>query len=296
MADIGADRLRALRETVAAFAGDSLVSRQEMLVILDAALDRGQAREELRAAAKMLNTHADKVPHALWALVSSMWQAEKTIYGHDAPPTDAEIAAHRGHWRCVVRRVPAMSRDALLGDAARLHREAVDAEGHDARWWALDTDDRPCPWPVALAEEIGRERVSLRVDDPSKDDTDEAHPAWWRGYNADKGELAQLADEAQAQARTTYKLQIVVPDELVEILDNHVARMSRLLPGAVISRSSIVREWLENAYPLMEKVLRDMETTRALPRRNPTSVTAVRRPGRPAPAATPKPAPKKRGR
>jgi hypothetical protein len=95
-----------------------------------------------------------------------------------------------------------------------------------------------------------------------------------------------------------YKLQIVVPDELIEILDNHVARMSRLLPSAVVSRSSIVREWLENAYPLMEKVLREMETTRVLPhpRRNPTSVTAVRRPGRPAPAATPKPAPKKRGR
>lgn len=204
MADIGADRLRALRETVAAFAGDSLVSRQEMLAILDAALDRGQAREDLRAAAKMLDTHADKVPQALWALVSSMWQAEKVIYGHDAPPTDAEIAAHRGHWRCVVRRVPAMSRDALLGDAARLHREAVDAEGHDARWWALDTDDRPCPWPVALAEEIGRERVSLRVDDPSKDDTDEAHPAWWRGYNADKGELACLTDVARAEARAAH--------------------------------------------------------------------------------------------
>lgn len=92
-----------------------------------------------------------------------------------------------------------------------------------------------------------------------------------------------------------YKLQIVVPDELIEILDDHVVRTSRLLPSAVISRSSIVREWLENAYPLMEQMLREMETTRALPRRNPT-MTPVRRPGRPAPAATPKPAPKKRGR
>lgn len=213
MADIGADRLRALRETVAGFTGDVLVDRQELLAILDAALDRGQAREELRAAAKMLDTHADKVPQALWALVSSMWQAEKAIYGHDAPPTDAEIAAHRGHWRCVVWRVPAMSRDALLGDAARMHREAVDAEGHDARWWALDTNDRPCSWPVALADEIGRERISFRVDDPSKDDTDEAHPAWWRGYNADKGELAQMADEANARAVHASALVILLKAE-----------------------------------------------------------------------------------
>lgn len=92
-----------------------------------------------------------------------------------------------------------------------------------------------------------------------------------------------------------HKLQIVVPDELVEILDDHVVRMSRLLPGAAISRSSIVREWLEHAYPRMEELLRQMESTRALPQRPAPRVTLVRRPGRPSPQA-PKPVPKKRGR
>ncbi len=48
--------------------------------------------------------------------------------------------------------------------------------------------------------------AQLAADDPAKDDTDEAHPAWWRGYNADKGELAHRADFESASARTARAL------------------------------------------------------------------------------------------
>ena len=53
------------------------------------------------------------------------------------------------------------------------------------------------PTRAEMAAEIARIR-----DDPEKDDTDEAHPAWWRGYNADKGELGHIASTAQSEART----------------------------------------------------------------------------------------------
>jgi len=46
--------------------------------------------------------------------------------------------------------------------------------------------------------------MSDTTDDPMRDGTDEAHPAWWRGYNADKGEIAHAADTARAEARTAH--------------------------------------------------------------------------------------------
>jgi hypothetical protein len=60
---------------------------------------------------------------------------------------------------------------------------------------------------LVAAVRIARTVIALwgrvrAVDDPAKDDTDEAHPAWWRGYNADKGELGHIASTAQAEART----------------------------------------------------------------------------------------------
>ena len=41
------------------------------------------------------------------------------------------------------------------------------------------------------------------ADDLARE-ADEAHPAWWRGYNADKGELAHVAETARAEARTAH--------------------------------------------------------------------------------------------
>jgi len=46
--------------------------------------------------------------------------------------------------------------------------------------------------------------AQLAADDPAKDDTDEAHPAWWRGYHADKGELATMVDVSRAEARAAH--------------------------------------------------------------------------------------------
>ena len=49
------------------------------------------------------------------------------------------------------------------------------------------------------------ERLAKELaDDPSKDETPEAHPAWWRGYHADKGELASMVDVARAEARAAH--------------------------------------------------------------------------------------------
>lgn len=74
-------------------------------------------------------------------------------------------------------------------------------------------------------------RGSRCADDPSKDDPEEAHPAWWRGYNAIQGELAQLADVAQAQARTAFARVALLEaerDEARTLLRAAEARVARL--------------------------------------------------------------------
>lgn len=72
------------------------------------------------------------------------------VEGRTTAPTDAETEAHavgRGRWRCLVPDALVMCADALHGQAARMHRDAVDASGFGSVWWALDSRGRPCAWP-----------------------------------------------------------------------------------------------------------------------------------------------------
>ena len=75
------------------------------------------------------------------------------VEGRTRAPTDAEIAAHAaagGAWllqdaSCDVERVSAQRARV----AAARTRSSVTTH---QRWWAIDRDDRPCPWPTVAAE------------------------------------------------------------------------------------------------------------------------------------------------
>lgn len=72
--------------------------------------------------------------------------------------------------------------------------ETLLCEKHRTECWCpLDNDEPRAPDVVPLVDD--------RADDPAKDDTEEAHPAWWRGYNANKGELAEACSVAEARVR-----------------------------------------------------------------------------------------------
>lgn len=177
MADIGVERLRALRETVAAFTGEAMVERQTMLSIIDAALrvdDPSKDDTEDAHPAWWRGYNANKGELALMADESnaravrasalvSLLEAERDearimlrsatarMAGRRVPPTDAEIAAHEadgGRWRCVVPQSLAMSADAMHGRAAQLHRDTVAAAGHESLWWALDRLAGVTVWPM----------------------------------------------------------------------------------------------------------------------------------------------------
>lgn len=55
------------------------------------------------------------------------------------------------------------------------------------------------------------------------------------------------------------RIQIVVPEELCEVLDEHVARLRALYPALNVTRSALARQWLEEALPEMERRLRSEE-------------------------------------
>ena len=62
------------------------------------------------------------------------------------------------------------------------------------------------------------------------------------------------------------RLQVVITPKILESIDNHVARLQQLFPGATISRSSIARDLLENGFPHAEEALCAMEDARRLVR------------------------------
>ena len=55
------------------------------------------------------------------------------------------------------------------------------------------------------------------------------------------------------------RIQIVVPEELCEVLDEHVARLRDLYPALNVTRSALARQWLEEALPEMERRLKSEE-------------------------------------
>ena len=71
--------------------------------------------------------------------------------GEMRAPTDEEIAAHRGRWRCVSRGDDEMpiARDMMTGDEARAWRETFGPTRVRAwRWWPLTREGAPDLWPV----------------------------------------------------------------------------------------------------------------------------------------------------
>lgn len=69
--------------------------------------------------------------------------ALEIIAGSAVPPTDAEIAAHDGMWRCTT---PRNQWDGMGPRLVAAMRDALN--GEPCRWWALDANRRPCPWPT----------------------------------------------------------------------------------------------------------------------------------------------------
>ena len=71
--------------------------------------------------------------------------------GEMAAPTDEEIAAHRGRWRCVTRTdsEEVIARDMMAPTDARAWRdEHGPRRSRPWRWWALTREGAPAPWPV----------------------------------------------------------------------------------------------------------------------------------------------------
>jgi len=114
------------------------------------------------------------------------------------------------------------AREALAEDAALVREE-----------WGWDDEfvRRLANTVIALWDRV------QNGDDPAKDDTDEAHPAWWRGYNADKGELGHIASTAQAEARTARARVALIEAERDEsrakmhAAEAEVTRMRALMAG-----------------------------------------------------------------
>lgn len=95
---------------------------------------------EVLAEALRLALEPEVVPAA-----GVQWRAGA---GRPQPPTDAELAAHHGRWRCVVPGDVQRNCDAMRPVVARMHRETLAACGvRGALWWALDGDDAVCDWP-----------------------------------------------------------------------------------------------------------------------------------------------------
>ena len=53
--------------------------------------------------------------------------------------------------------------------------------------------------------------------------------------------------------------QVVLPDEMAAMIDDHVARMAAIYPGSAPARSAVLRQWLAAAAPEMERTLKAME-------------------------------------
>jgi len=79
-----------------------------------------------------------------------------------------------------------------------------------------------------------------------------------------------------------FRVQVVVPDELLAMLDDHVRRIELAMPGTQPTRSSVLRSWLFDASSQMEKSLSAIEAAQGRERRvasPPLAVTPVRRGG-----------------
>ena len=95
----------------------------------------------------------------------------------------------------------------------------------------------------------------------------------------------------------TRALQVMVPDELLALLDNHVARIAALHPSMSVTRSGVAREWLEQAFSMMEHRLRAQEDVATVAMQQPLPATAPEpRPFTGRPTYVPAIPPLKRGR
>ncbi len=64
---------------------------------------------------------------------------------------------------------------------------------------------------------------------------------------------------SRSSSKRTVLLQAKVSPELIDVLDDHVERLQNLYPQATVTRSAVVRQWLETAYHAMEDGLLDLE-------------------------------------
>ncbi len=114
----------------------------------------GLPAEECMVVASEVRLRFDDLAMARDSHHARAERAEAIIAGRDVAPTSEELAAHdrgvpmSGWWLCVMRGRPALMRhDAVIG-----HSNGVTIGwwgANEARWWPLDAECRPCPWPVA---------------------------------------------------------------------------------------------------------------------------------------------------
>ena len=110
----------------------------------------------LRRRAQDADAGAEDNSEDLLAAVVEIERLRAVIEGRRAPPTDAELAAHRaagGSWRIVTDslligcadRQPDYNVRIIVDGLARLRRPVR------VRWWALDAGHCVCPWPSVRA-------------------------------------------------------------------------------------------------------------------------------------------------
>ena len=147
VADTEVERLRLALATMAARERETAAERDALRTMLAEARERSGPYDGRLAhlTALMLRVAArrDQLASDLSVVTGQRDTALAIVEGSTAPPTDVEIAAHDGTWRCTT---PRNQWDGMDPRLAAAMRDALD--GEPCRWWALDAQRRPCARPT----------------------------------------------------------------------------------------------------------------------------------------------------
>lgn len=142
--DRAAARIAARGHTIVS-SSPVLVVDREGSVILDPREERriipgepDEADRDVLALHAALATERERREAAEAAVVT----LRAIVEGRTVAPTDAEIAAHGGEWRCVGAGAAYAEISGLVAAGLR-----DVARGVTLRWWPLDATGRPCSWP-----------------------------------------------------------------------------------------------------------------------------------------------------
>lgn len=115
------------------------------------------AAEGLRREAALATMERDTLRGLSDALRADNVRLRAIVEGRTRAPTDAEIAAHAAAGGAWLLQDASYDVERVSAQRARVAaaRTRSSVTTHQ-RWWAIDREDRPCPWPTALDAGEGR--------------------------------------------------------------------------------------------------------------------------------------------